>query len=151
MTLVLYIISTSAIFLLSSCTFFLSLELPESFYKISKPVSVAMAKYSCVWLCDIPFTPAGVSALALLSFIASVWDSLYCCTFSSSIIPFFVCTMYLSASAVNCSCSTCFFYFSNPSAWVFGSYASFIYFNFNLYNSRLSIKFKELGKERAWL
>ena len=47
-TFVLYIISTRAICLFRSCTFFFSLVLPESFWRISKPVSVAIAKYSCV-------------------------------------------------------------------------------------------------------
>ena len=55
-TLVLYIISTMAMLVLRSWTFFFDLVLPESFCNISKPVLVAMAKYSWVWLDEIPLT-----------------------------------------------------------------------------------------------
>ena len=55
-TFVLYIISTIAMFVFRSCTFFFDRVLPESFCKISKPVSVAIAKYSWVWFDDVPFT-----------------------------------------------------------------------------------------------
>ena len=70
--------------------------LPESFYKISNPVSVAIAKYSCVWLDDIPFTAAtwGVLLAPFVSFNDSIWASLYLANYSSSIWPFFVLITY---------------------------------------------------------
>ena len=46
--LVLYIISTNATGF-DSCTFFFIFNPPRSFCTISKPLSVATAKYSCVW------------------------------------------------------------------------------------------------------
>ena len=55
-TFVLYIISTMAMLVLRSCTFFFDRVLPESFCNISKPVLVAIAKYSWVWFEEIPFS-----------------------------------------------------------------------------------------------
>ena len=52
MMFVLYIISTRET-ALHSYTFFFNFALPESFWMISKPRSVAIAKYSCVWFDDM--------------------------------------------------------------------------------------------------
>jgi len=96
-TLVLYIISTIAIFFSKPYTFFFRRKLPESFYRISKPTSVAIAKYSWLWLELIEFTFISCSGWSpFCSYWVLSCKFLNYSTMSASMQPLVVVTIDLS-------------------------------------------------------